>query len=90
MYSKDDIFIFGIDVIHRVIYDYTMGIMEQKSNNLIKLMNGFALLDNQEQERIINMVDTLNTADENIKKDVFSYFSPLKEETTSAYADDDL
>ena len=66
-----------------------MGIMEQKSNNLIKLMNGLALLDNQEQERIINMVDTLNTADENIKKDVFSYFSPLKEETTSAYADDD-
>ena len=34
------------------------------------------------------MVDTLNTADENVKKEVFSYISPLKKETTSAYTDD--
>ena len=67
-----------------------MGIIEQKSDNLIKLLNGLSLLDNQDQERIINMVDTLNVVDENINKDVFYCDSLLKTETTSVYADDEI
>jgi len=65
-----------------------MGIINQKSDNLIKLINGLSLLDNQDQERIFRMVDTLNETDENVKKEVFSNNFPLKKETTSAYADD--
>jgi len=65
-----------------------MGSIIQRNNNLIKMLDGLSLLDNQDQERIIKMVDTLNAADENVKKEVFSYISPLKKETTSAYADD--
>ena len=67
-----------------------MGIIEQKSDNLIKLLNGLSLLDNQEQERIIRMVDTLNAADVRIKKEVIYYNSPLKEETSLVYADDEI
>jgi len=67
-----------------------MGIIEQKSDNLIKLLNGLSLLDNQDQERIINMVDTLNVADVSIKKEVIYYNSPLKEETSLVYADDEI
>jgi hypothetical protein len=65
-----------------------MGIINQKSDNLIKLMNGLSLLDSQDQDRIIRMVDTLNAADENINKDVFSYNALLKDEATLVYADD--
>jgi hypothetical protein len=65
-----------------------MGKKKKKSDNLIKLLNGLSLLDNEDQERIINMVDTLNVVDENINKDVFYCDSLLKTETTSAYADD--
>jgi len=65
-----------------------MGSIIQRNNNLIKMLDGLSLLDNQDQERIIKMVDTLNAADENVKKEVFSYISPLIKETTSAYAGD--
>ena len=67
-----------------------MGIIEQRSDNLIKLLNGLSLLDNQDQERIINMVDTLNVADVRIKKEVIYYNSPLKGETSLVYADDEI
>jgi hypothetical protein len=65
-----------------------MGSIIQRNNNLMKMLDGLSLLDNQDQERIIKMVDTLNAADENVKKEVFSYISPLKKETTLAYTDD--
>ena len=90
MYSKNDIFIFSIDIIHSVLYYYSMGIINQKSDNLIKLINGLSLLDNQDQERIFRMVDTLNETDENVKKEVFSNNYPLKEEISLVYADDEI
>jgi len=63
-----------------------MRIDDPNSDNLEKLLNGLSLLDNQDQERVIKMVDTLETVDKNVKETVMG--DPLKMETTSVYADD--
>jgi hypothetical protein len=53
-----------------------MGIIMQKSDNLKKLLGGLALLDEQDQERIIRVVDTLEVADKKVKEDIL-YDVPL-------------
>jgi len=64
-----------------------MGIVELKHDNLGKLLEGLSLLDGQDQERIINMVDTLDLTDKKVKNEIYSGFSPLKVDSASAYAD---
>ena len=54
--------------------------------NLDKLMDGLSLLDDQDQEQVIRMVDTLEAVDKNVKEKILGV--PLKTETTSVYADD--
>jgi len=62
-----------------------MSIFVQKSDNLIKLLEGMSLLDNRDQERIIKAVDTLDLADKEVKKDIFSDCPELKLETPTVY-----
>jgi len=65
-----------------------MGIINQKKDNLVKLLNGLSLLDDQDQERIIRMVDTLDAVDMEVKGKIFSNALSLKLDLPSAYADD--
>ena len=65
-----------------------MSIFVQKSDNLIKLLEGMSLLDNRDQERIIKAVDTLDFADKEVKKDIFSDCTDLKLETPMVYTND--
>jgi len=39
-----------------------MSICDIKSDNLVKLLDGLSQLDNEDQERIIGIVDTLDFA----------------------------
>ena len=55
---------------------------------MVKLLDGLSLLDNQDQKRIINMVDTLAIIDENVKNSIFSNAISLKLELPSICADD--
>jgi c-di-GMP-related signal transduction protein len=48
-----------------------MGINIQKYNNLEKLLDGISLLEEQDQERIIRVVDTLNLTDKKVKEEIF-------------------
>jgi hypothetical protein len=45
-----------------------MSISALKADNLIKLLDGLSLLDNQDQEQIIKIVDTLDFAKKKMKK----------------------
>jgi len=65
-----------------------MGIFVQKSDNLIKLLEGMSLLDERDQEQIIKAVDTLDLADKKVKQDLFSGCSDLKLETPMVYTND--
>ena len=45
-----------------------MGIIIQKNDNVVKLLDGLSLLDDQQdQESVIGMLDTLAVADEKVK-----------------------
>ena len=66
----------GIDILRFTNYLYAMGTFVQKSENLIKLLDGMSLLEERDQERIIRAVDTLDFADKKVKKEVFAD-SPL-------------
>jgi hypothetical protein len=47
-----------------------MSIYDLKADNLVKLLNRLSLLDNQDQDRIISVVDALNFASKKAKKAV--------------------
>ena len=64
-----------------------MRILNQGNDNLAKLLDGLSLLDGQDQERIINMVDTLDLTDKKVKNEIYSGVSPLNVDSASAYAD---
>ena len=55
-----------------------------------RLLEGMSLLDDRDQERIIKAVDTLNLADKNVKKDLFSDCPDLKLETPMVYTNDKI
>ena len=63
-----------------------MRINDPNSDNLMKLLDGLSLLDDQDQERVIRMVDTLDAADKNVKETIIG--EPLKTDTPSVYAGD--
>jgi len=63
-----------------------MRIDNPKNDNVMKLLDGVSLLDDQDQDRVIRMVDALEVADKNVKEMVCGV--PLKAKTTSAYVDD--
>jgi len=67
-----------------------MRIIIQKNETLEKLVDGLSLLDNQDRERIIEMVNTLNAADMKVKNEIFFDVPPLKLDLTSAYANDKI
>jgi len=56
---------------------------DQKNDNLVKLLNGFSLLDRQDQERVIRMVDTLDSTNGNVKNVMFSDASKKKPEKST-------
>jgi len=78
----------GIDILLYGKYIYAMGILVQKSDNLVKLLEGISLLDDRDQERIIKAVDTLDHADKKVKQDLFSDCPDLKLETPMVYTND--
>jgi hypothetical protein len=49
-----------------------MSIIVQKNDNLVKLLDGMSLLDEQDQERIINAVDILDFTEKKIKKEIYN------------------
>jgi hypothetical protein len=49
-----------------------LGIIDQRQNNLADLLDGFSLLDSQDKERIIRVVDTLDSTDKMVKKEIFN------------------
>ena len=63
-----------------------MRINDLNGDNLVKLLDGLTLLDEQDQDRVIRMVDTLEAADKSVKEKIIGV--PLKTDTTSVYAGD--
>ena len=49
-----------------------MRIDDPENDHLVKLLDGLSLLDKRDQERVINMVDTLDSADKKVKDTVFT------------------
>jgi hypothetical protein len=49
-----------------------MSIEDRKPDNLVKMLDGFSLLDDQDKERFIGVVDTLECADRQVKKSLFN------------------
>ena len=48
-----------------------MSILALKSDNLVKLLNGLSLLDDEDQERIIKVVDALEFTEKKVKEEIF-------------------
>jgi hypothetical protein len=42
-----------------------------KSDNLVKLLDGLSLLDDEDQERIIRVVDALEVTEKKVKEEIF-------------------
>ena len=59
-----------------------MRINDPKDDNLDKLLDGISLLDDQDRDRVIRMVDTLDCVDKNVKSVIFSNIQPLKQDTS--------
>jgi len=49
-----------------------MGITDLKHDNLVKLLDGLSLLDDQDRERIIRVVDTLDFTEKKVKKEILN------------------
>ena len=64
-----------------------MRIIDIKNDNLIELLDGLSLLDDQDQERIIGMVDVLDAADKKVKNGIFTDLTLKNLDLPSAYAD---
>ena len=59
-----------------------------KADNLVKLLEGLSFLNNQDQERIISVIDALNFAEKKGKKAVFTDTPSLRLKMSSAYIND--
>ena len=46
--------------------------MDSVEVHLVKLLDGLSKLDERDQERVINMVDTLDAADKKLKDTLFT------------------
>jgi ligand-binding sensor protein len=66
-----------------------MGIIIQRNDNLVKLLEGMSLLEKQDQERIISVVDALTLTEKKVKKEIF-YDVPLLEQEETVYTDDEI
>jgi len=66
----EDFLIFGIDIPHRVFYYYSMGNIDLKCDNLLRLMDGVSLLDEQDKERVIEVLDALDFADTKVRTEI--------------------
>ena len=66
----EDFNIFGIDIPQRVLYYYSMGKVDPKCDNLLRLMEGVSLLDEQDRERITGVLDTLDFADTKVRTEI--------------------
>jgi len=63
--------IYGIDTIRFMNYNFTMSISTLKANNLVKLLDGLSLLDDEDRERIIRVVDALEFTEKKVKEEIF-------------------
>ena len=45
---------------------------DPENDHLVKLLDGLSLLDERDQGRVINMVNTLDAADKKVKDTVFT------------------
>ena len=88
-HSKADFRISSIDIIRISKYNFGMDNKDQKHDNLVQLLDGVSLLDDQDKERFTAVVDTLACTDKVVGNALFSD-SPLKTETTSVYADEKI
>ena len=52
-------------------YNFTMSINTLKADNLVKLLDGLSLLDEEDQERIIRVVDVLEITEKKVKQEIF-------------------
>ena len=66
-HSKEYVYIYSIDLMHIENYIYSMGIIVQGDDNVVRMLDGLSLLDDQDQERVIRMIDTLDAADKKVK-----------------------
>jgi hypothetical protein len=73
----------GIDILRLAEYYYDMRIDKKKNDNLDKLLDGLSLLDEQDQERIIRVVDTLEHTEKKVKEEIM-YDIPLSTVTTGS------
>jgi hypothetical protein len=64
-------------------YIYAMGSLMQKNDNLAKMLDGLYLLDNQDKERFIEVVDTLDYTDKQVKKSLFNDIMDQREKKES-------
>ena len=62
--------IYGIDIIRFMNYNFTMSISTLKAENLVKLLDGLSLLDDEDQERIIRVVDALEFTEKKVKEEI--------------------
>jgi hypothetical protein len=44
----------------------------QENDNLVIMLDGFSLMNDQDKERFIRVVDTLDCADRQVKKSLFN------------------
>jgi len=51
-------------------YNFTMSISTLKAENLVKLLDGLSLLDDEDQERIIRVVDALEFTEKKVKEEI--------------------
>jgi hypothetical protein len=64
-----------------------MGIIMQEHDNLVKLLDGLSLLDEQDQERIIKVVDTLDFTDKKVKNEILDdKLGYMKKESKAQFA----
>jgi hypothetical protein len=62
---------------------------DQKHDNLVQLLEGVSLLDDQDKEQFTAVVDTLACADKAVGDALFSD-SPLITKPSSVYADEKI
>jgi len=59
-----------------------MGIMDLKYDNLVKLLDGLSLLDDEDQERIIKVVDALEFTEKRVKEEIYL---PVADKTGASF-----
>jgi len=73
----EKLMILYIDAVYNAKYNYAMSITNKKADNLVKLLEGLAFLDNRDLEKVIGIVDALDFAKKRAVKAVHTETSSL-------------